>query len=103
MKTLIALALSAALITPAMSGDRQLPTKCTVEVGSNTLSMRTLPNGKKVVSKLSTGDTVWILDTITVNGRKWIFGDSDSYGAVAYIGWIDAAYLTRCRHPAHDD
>jgi hypothetical protein len=103
MKTLIALALSAALITPAMSGDRQLPTKCTVEVGSNTLSMRTLPNGKKVVSKLSTGDTVWILDTITVNGRKWIFGNSDSYVEDAHVGWVATEYLTRCRHPPNDD
>ena len=108
-RTLIALALSAALVTPAMSRPynddvdarfhepEDLLPHCTTFTPRDTLNARSLP-GKNIgliVGEFEHGTTVWMKDNKTVNGHRWVFvSGGPETNPVA--GWVFAKYLTRC-------
>ena len=94
MKTLIALALSAALIAPAMGGPG-LPPSCTTYTPRDTLNARSLPGAHNViVGEFEHGTRVWWLDGKTVNGHRWAFVSGTEPDPVT--GWVFAGYLTGC-------
>jgi hypothetical protein len=102
-RILIALALSAALVTPAISG-AGLATSCTTFTANDTLNARSIPNGKVVVGEFISGTEVLILDSKQVNRHPWAFVTGSSaiprepwLGEVNIEGWVYAEYLTRCR------
>jgi hypothetical protein len=102
-RVLIALALSAALVTPAISG-AGFTQSCTTFTPYDTLNARSIPDGKVIVGEFTSGSKVWILDSKQVNRHPWAFvtgGSQEDLGDVSVTGWVYAEYLTRCRREAN--
>jgi hypothetical protein len=108
MKTLIALALGAALVTPAMSARSDYygqnyhgrsnygrTSTCTVFTPRDTLNVRSLPDGKVIVNEFADRTTVTVLDTKLVNGHPWVFATGGPETNPT-AGWVHAGFLTHC-------
>jgi hypothetical protein len=104
-RMLIALALSAALVTPAISG-AGFTQSCTTFTPYDTLNARSIPDGKVVVGEFVSGSKIWILDSKQVNRHPWAFVTGSSKdpeaGDVGVTGWVYAEYLTRCHREANN-
>jgi hypothetical protein len=122
-RILIALALSATLVAPAISGGlgsipgrerggpaNALPlsaftTSCTTFTPHDTLNARSLPDGKTIVGEFTSGSKIRILDSKQMNRHPWAFvtgSSNQEVGDVSVTGWVYAEYLTRCRNEAFD-